>query len=119
MQVAKNTVVSIRYIMRNSKAEVLENNMNGAAITYLHGSEKIVIQLQNQLEGLQKGDCKIVYLTASTSSLTENFSCEVVVDDVREALKEEVLLGYPVQQNIIHCPDDCNCYAEQQTNPIH
>jgi len=115
MQVFKNKVVSIRYIMRNSKAEILENNMSGTAVNYLHGSESILPALQQQLEGLEKGEHAMVYLPAASSKLTDDFTFDVVVDDVREALKEELLLGYPVQQSPLHCPDDCICYTEQTT----
>ena len=71
--------------------------------------------LQQQLEGLQKGERAMVYLPAANSKLADDFSFDVVVDDVREALKEELLLGYPVQHATQHCPDDCICYMEQTT----
>ena len=119
MQVSKNKIVSIRYIMRNSKAEILENNMSGNAICYLHGSENILTVLQQQLEGLQKGEQAMVYLPAANSKLADDFSFDVVVDDVREALKEELLLGYPVQHATQHCPDNCICYMEQTTQTVH
>ena len=37
MKVKNGTMVSIRYRIMNSKKEVIENLMNGSAISYLHG----------------------------------------------------------------------------------
>ena len=111
MQIAKNSVVSIRYIMKNSKEEVLENTMNGLPVSYLHGSPGIQPLLQAQLEGLKAGDKKVMYLTAASGLTNEDFIFEVIIDDVRVALKEEVLLGYPVLLDIPKCEADCECYS--------
>ncbi len=66
--------------------------------------------LQAQLEGLKAGDKKTVYLTAASGFTNEDFIFEVIVDEVRDALKEEILLGYPVQLNVAKCEADCDCY---------
>ena len=111
MHIAKNSVVSIRYIMKNSRGEVLENTMNNDPVSYLHGSTGILPLLQAQLEGLKAGDKKLVYLTAASGLTNEDFIFEVIVDEVRAALKEEVLLGYPVKVNVPKCEADCDCYS--------
>ena len=36
---------------------------------------------------------------------------EVIVDEVRVALKEEVLLGYPLKVNVQKCEVGCDCYS--------
>ena len=41
MQIEKNNIVSIRYVMKNSKGDVLENTMNLDPVSYLHGSSAI------------------------------------------------------------------------------
>jgi FKBP-type peptidyl-prolyl cis-trans isomerase 2 len=110
MHIANNSVVSIRYIMKNSKDEVLENTMNGLPVSYLHGSAGIQPLLQAQLVGLKAGDKKEVYLTAASGLTNEDFIFEVIIDEVRVALKEEVLLGYPVLLDITKCEADCECY---------
>jgi len=38
MHIAKDMVVAIRYIMRNSKGVVLEDTMNATPVNYLHGA---------------------------------------------------------------------------------
>jgi FKBP-type peptidyl-prolyl cis-trans isomerase SlyD len=110
MHITKNSVVSVRYIMKNSRGDVLENTMNNDAVSYLHGSTGILPLLQAQLEGLKAGDKKLVYLTTSSELTSEDFIFDVIVDEVRVALKEEVLLGYPVQLNVSKCETDCDCY---------
>ena len=110
MHIENNSVVSIRFIMKNSKEEVLENTMNSLPLSYLHGSPGIQPLLQAQLEGLKAGDKKEVYLKAASGLTSEDFIFEVIIDDVRVALKEEVLLGYPVLSDIPKCEADCECY---------
>lgn len=38
MQVEKNRVVSLRYIMKNDSGEIMEDNTGAAAFEYVHGS---------------------------------------------------------------------------------
>lgn len=111
MRIAKNSVVSIRYIMKNGKEEILENTMDGMPVNYLHGSTGIQPLLQEQLEGLAEGNKKKVYLPAASGLTAEDFVFEVIIDRVRAALQEEILLGYPVEVNAAKCEDDCECYA--------
>lgn len=111
MHIAKNSVVSIRYIMKNSKGDVLENTMNNDPVSYLHGSTGILQLLQSQLSGLKAGDKKVVHLTSASRLVNEDFIFEVIIDAVRAALQEEILLGYPVQLNVSKCEADCDCYG--------
>lgn len=110
MQVAKNSVVSIRYVMKNSAEEIIENTMNGMPVSYLHGSTGILPLLQLQLEGLKAGDKKMVCLPAAPGLTNEDFSFDVIVDTVRIALEQELLLGYPVNNATQKCEADCACY---------
>jgi FKBP-type peptidyl-prolyl cis-trans isomerase SlyD len=110
MHIEKNCVVSIRYIMKNSADEELENTMNALPVMYLHGATGILPLLQVQLEGLKTGDKKLVYLKAASGLTSEDFIFDVTVDEVRPALQEEILLGYPVKLNASECGADCSCY---------
>ena len=109
MCISKNTVVSMRYVMRNSKGIVLEDTMNAAPVRYLHGSEEIDIHLQTQLEGLKIGDQKTVYLPKENGVVNDDFSFEIVIDNVRNALPEESKRGRAVRAENIQCGADCNC----------
>ena len=59
----------------------------------------------------ETGDKGTVYLDAASGLTTENFSFEIIIDGVRAALDEEILLGYPVQTTVPPCEADCDCYA--------
>lgn len=110
--VDKNMVVALRYIMRNGKGEVLEDIMQSTPANYLHGSDGILTLLQEQLQGLKTGDKKQVLLSKQDSEADDNFVFDVIIDDVRAALDEEIILGYPVQITSEVCNDDCVCYEE-------
>jgi len=110
MCITKDTVVAMRYIMRNGKGVVLENIMDAAPVNYLHGSAGIQPLLQAQLEGLKTGDKKMVYLLKESGLADDDFSFEVIIDSVRAALPEEVLLGYPVKIDTDTCGGECECY---------
>jgi len=108
--ISKNKIVSIRYVMKDSRNEVIENTMNDSPVSYLHGSGGIQPLLQNQLEGLKAGDKKTVYLKADSGLTNDDFIFEVIIDEVRDALTEELLLGYPVKLSVPKCEADCVCY---------
>ena len=110
MVVANDMVITIRYIMKNGRGEVLEDRM-AAGTSYLHGSTAILPLLQQQLEGLQPGDKKQVCLLKESGLTEEDFVFDVVIDQLRPALPEEVLLGYPV---LSECDEDCICYTEKK-----
>ncbi len=107
--ISKDRVVSLRYIMFNGRGEVLENSMEGSPISYLQGSNGIQLLLQRQLEGLTTGSRKSIVLAKDTGLTDDDFSFEVIIDEVREALPEELLLGYPVLPPAA-CGEDCGCY---------
>lgn len=106
-------VVALRYTMRNGKGEVLEDIMQSSPVNYLHGSTGILPLLQQQLEGLNAGDKKNVYLFKDSSAADDDFVFDVIIDDVRAALPEEIILGYAVQITTNTCNDDCSCYNDQ------
>ena len=110
--VDKDMVVALRYVMRNGKDEVLEDTMQSTPVNYLHGSPGILFLLQEQLKGLKAGNKKKVFLSKQNSEADNNFIFDIVIDDVRKALPEEIILGYPVQIATEVCKDDCYCYEE-------
>ncbi len=112
--VDKNMVVALRYTMRNGKGEVLEDMMQSTPVNYLHGSDGILSLLQDQLRGLKAGDKKQVFLSKQNSEADDDFVFDVMIDNVREAIDEEIILGYPVQITTAICNDDCYCYEESQ-----
>ena len=114
--IGKDMVVALRYSMRNGRGEVLEDIIQSSPVNYLHGSKGILPLLQQQLQGLKAGDKKRVYLFKSGSAADDDFEFDVIIDDVRVALPEEIMLGYPVQITTEICKDDCNCYVDSDMN---
>lgn len=56
MQIAKNTVVTFEYTLRNDAGEVLDASEPGSPISYLHGHSQIVPGLESALLGKGAGD---------------------------------------------------------------
>ena len=91
MEIAEKTVVSLRYIMKNKDGEEIENTFSGPAVQYIHGSGKILPQLEKSLTGLRTGDKKEIAL-----DLPDTFHFEVQIDDIRIATPEELETGSPI-----------------------
>jgi FKBP-type peptidyl-prolyl cis-trans isomerase SlyD len=56
MQIAKHTVVSIHYTLRNAAGEVLESSRDAEPLAYLHGVGGIIPGLETALEGKGSGE---------------------------------------------------------------
>lgn len=56
MQIAKDSVVSIDYTLRNDDGEILDTSSGREPLTYLHGSGNIIPGLENELTGKVVGD---------------------------------------------------------------
>jgi FKBP-type peptidyl-prolyl cis-trans isomerase SlyD len=56
MQIAKNTVVSIDYILTDADGKVLDSSRGQKPLDYLHGSGNIISGLEEALEGRRQGD---------------------------------------------------------------
>lgn len=109
MTVKKNIIVFFRYTMRNSRGEVLENNMDSSPKCYLHGAAGIQPSLQMQFKGLKVGDSKTIYLKEDGGIIADNYTFNVIIDNLRLATEEELLLGYPIVINDSICGPDCIC----------
>ena len=88
--------------MKTSDGEEIENTISGPAVKYLHGSGKILPQLEALLAGLKPGDKKSLAL-----ELPDTFHFDVEIDDVRMATPEEIRSGKPLIINA--CGPDCCC----------
>ncbi len=95
MQVEKNTVVSLRYIMKNAVGEIMEDNTNAAALEYLHGMGNLLPSLEAAVTELGIKDKKI--FSVSDEELQGEFVFDVTIDNIREATKEEIENGLPAK----------------------
>lgn len=108
MKVIEGTVVFFRYIMKNSRGEVIENIMGGPSKSYLHGGSTIEVHLQRQFDGLDVGGRK-EFSIATGPDEKDRYSFEVVIDGLRPASATELALGYPVMATASDCGPGCEC----------
>jgi len=104
MEIAEKTVVSLRYIMTNKEGELLENTLSGPPVQYLHGSGKILPQLESLLTGLRTGDQKKIRV-----EVPDTFYFDVQIDDIRMATEDEILSGNPTMTDNNCCGPGCDC----------
>ena len=103
MLVQTNTVVALRYLMKDDHGEILENRMDGPPVEYVHGSNSILPPLEKALEGLTIGSEKSLIL--QDKQLCSSLHFFVVIDSIRLAAPDEVKSGKPKKD----CGPDCCC----------
>ena len=110
IRVANKPVVTIRYIMRNSRGEVLENTLSGPSASYLHGGSGILESFRSSWRVYTAGERKQVLLLERYESLEDDFTFDVLIEKIREALPQEIVLGYPVTGTAMECGPGCACF---------
>ena len=105
MKIADNTVVSMRYVMKNAQGDVLENTMDGGPVKYIHGVGTILPQLEERLAGLSAGDAKEISFTDNES---QSYHFDVLIDEVRNATAEEIQSRIPMKEE--DCGPGCSCH---------
>jgi FKBP-type peptidyl-prolyl cis-trans isomerase SlyD len=56
MNIAKNSVVSFYYTLSSDSGEVIDTNVEGDVLSYIHGTGSIVQGLEQVMEGKNEGD---------------------------------------------------------------
>ncbi|OOG22933.1 peptidylprolyl isomerase [Thioalkalivibrio denitrificans] len=56
MQISKNKVVSLDYVLTDDQGQVIDRSDEGSTFAYLHGANNIIPGLEQALEGRQTGD---------------------------------------------------------------
>lgn len=56
MQIAKNTVVTIHYTLKDDEGNLVDSSEGGQPLAYLHGVGNIISGLESALEGHQEGE---------------------------------------------------------------
>ncbi|QEC66653.1 hypothetical protein FRZ67_04815 [Panacibacter ginsenosidivorans] len=108
MLVANNTIVSLRYVMKNDAGEIMEDNTNTAPYNYLHGSGNLMPALEDAMTGLSKGEAKT--FSIADKLLNGIFHFDVIIDDVRPASAKEIASGFPAKKiTTDDCGTDCCC----------
>jgi G3E family GTPase len=96
--IRNNTIIRIHYTMKNGRGEVLENQ----TVTYLHGSASISPTLQSQLQGLEVGQQKQVFLKKGQEDADDDFIFDITVEAIREVTAREPENGPPATAIKLH-----------------
>jgi len=56
MQITKNKVVTLEFILKNEAGEVLDSSEDEQPLVYLHGANNLIPGLESELEGKESGD---------------------------------------------------------------
>jgi FKBP-type peptidyl-prolyl cis-trans isomerase SlyD len=104
MVIKKDTIVSLRYVMKGKNGEIIEDTMNGNGVEYLHGGGNILRSLESVLEGLAVGTQKS--FTVHDEQLTHPLHFDVVIDGIRAATTEEIRSGKSGKEE---CGPGCCC----------
>lgn len=107
MQVENNTVVALRYSMKNKAGEILEDNTDTLPIEYVHGTGNLLPALENAIKGLRVKD-KISFSVKDDFNRGE-FFFDVMVDAIRKATREEIEKGEPAKTANNNCGPGCCC----------
>jgi len=103
MLIQKNTVVSLRYVMKDDEGSIIGDSMQGLPIEYLHGSGNILPSLEALLEGLEPETEKS--FTVHDPQMNKPLHFEVAIDNIRIATNEEI----EKRRVLKDCGPDCCC----------
>jgi FKBP-type peptidyl-prolyl cis-trans isomerase SlyD len=80
MIVAKDTVVSIDYELKNAQGELIDSSAAGEPLVYLHGNQNIIPGLEKQLEG---------------KKVTDNVKCVIPAIEAYGERDDELVFAVP------------------------
>lgn len=86
MQIAKNTVALIDYVLKGEAGQVIDSTEGGDPLPYLHGAGMIIPGLEAELLGKSEGDSFEVTVPPEQGYGTRNDGLQQEVD--REEFKE-------------------------------
>ena len=64
MQISKNSVVTLNYVLKNDEGKVIDESQDGSFL-YMHGAGGIIPGLEGQLEGKSAGDTFSAHIEAA------------------------------------------------------
>jgi FKBP-type peptidyl-prolyl cis-trans isomerase SlyD len=88
--VARDTMVSIEYTLTDAAGEVMDSNVGGEPLTYLHGHEQILPAIEHAIEGRSEGDSRTFAVKAADGFGEHDPEKVVVVPRERFEFKPEV-----------------------------
>lgn len=109
LRVGPHRIIAIRYVMKNSREEVLVNTMAEEPVTFLFGTGEILPGLEAPLKGLKIGEEKRFSLSADSPGLDQTLHFDVVIDDVRWAAEPGREAEKLPDETGGACGPDCSC----------
>ncbi|HVM89277.1 MAG TPA: hypothetical protein VMT76_13895 [Puia sp.] len=103
MRIEKNSVVSLRYTMKDKGGEIIDDIMQSLPVDYLHGCGNIIPSLERNIEGLAQGEKKS--FDVHDEVLNKPLHFDVVIDKIRAATTDEI----EKKRVINDCGPDCCC----------
>lgn len=94
MQIAKNKVVTIDYVLTDEKGNLLDEAKDGT-FAYLHGSHNIIPGLEEALEGKRAGESAVVSVSPTKGYGVRNDALIQAVD--RSQFQEDTALVVGMQ----------------------
>jgi len=91
-------IISLRYIMKNSRGENLEDSWT----TFLYGSNAISSHLQSQLTELRVGHHQTITLPKGVEDADDDFTFEITLTAIRDATPAELHAGRYLTPTKIH-----------------
>ncbi len=89
MQISKNSVVSIDYILTDAKGEILDQSSEGHPLAFIHGTGQLIPGLEKALVGKAKGDAlKAEVPCAEAYGIRDNSLIQVLPKSDFEEIEE-------------------------------
>ena len=113
MQIAKNTVVAIDYVLKDDNGQVLDSSADRTPLSYLHGASAIIPGLERALDGKQAGDQDDTKVAGGRSTLDP--SCGKAPDrqhqperyTQQDACRLNIASPHEHERNHVHAQDRC------------
>ena len=106
MTVKRKTVVTIEYVLKNEKDQIIDSSEKNGPLTYLHGFKNIIQGLEEALEGKKIGDS----FTASVppekayGKRDENMVFTVPAENFKDSESPEIKTGMEFETVINDTP---------------
>lgn len=104
--VGPERLISLRYIMKNARQEVLVDNMEQNSVHFVYGSGDILPALERPLMGLKIGERKTFTVLPEDPGFDEIFHFDVIIDDIRLPTDERQKEASSPTDD---CGPDCDC----------
>ena len=97
MQISKNAVVSIHYTLKNDAGSVVDSSIGKDPLYYLHGAGNLIVGMEENLEGKQKGDNFQVVIPPEKGYGTVNPALKQVVSKSVFGKDQDIKVGMQFQ----------------------